>query len=477
LAAEVRALAHLAADAYRGTPEQERVDELARRIDEPVRVAVLGTVDDDRRMLVEALVGVPAVPDPHRYADPLQGADPGQTADPGRVGHAGQGTGPGSRGDVAVRYAYGARGVAAGPDAVVVTLAAPALRAVTLVDVPLAADGADRVRTLLGPPGPPVADAVVLLLHYGRAADAELLDRLHAAGQRGAIGVLVRGDGTRAAAEDTAQDTAQDAAEDAAAEYAADPQVRRVCEVVTPVSPSTALAAARLGDDEYRALRAAARPADGPGPRGDAHAAPAPPEVPPVLLERLGPTGARRALRLVRSGDGATRAELAAALVAHSGVADLQDLIASRFTGRADVLRTRSVLAGLEGVLRAAPPGGDAGRTLRYQLERVRAGAHELREAELLDLLRSGDLPLPDDALRAAELLLGSDGADVRTRLGLHADATVDEVRAAATRQPARWRELASHPMTSSRVREACRVLVRTCEQLVIEVDDPFAVR
>jgi hypothetical protein len=228
-------------------------------------------------------------------------------------------------------------------------------------------------------------------------------------------------------------------------------------------------------------LRAAARPAaDGPDAPGDAHAAPdgaAPPEVPPALLERLGPAGARRALRLVESGDGTTRAELAAALVAHSGVADLQELIASRFTGRADVLRTRSVLAGLEVVLRASPPAGEAGRRLRYQLERVRAGAHELREAELLDLLRSGDLPLPDDIRQAAELLLGSDGADVRTRLGLDADATVDEVRAAAARQPGRWRELASHPMASSRVREASRVLVRTCEQLVIEVDEPFTVR
>jgi hypothetical protein len=35
-----------------------------------------------------------------------------------------------------------------------------------------------------------------------------------------------------------------------------------------------------------------------------------------------------------------------------------------------------------------------------------------------------------------------------------------------------RWQELATHPVTSTRVREAAQVLVHTCEQLVAEVDD-----
>ena len=90
-----------------------------------------------------------------------------------------------------------------------------------------------------------------------------------------------------------------------------------------------------------------------------------------------------------------------------------------RIVRRADALRTRSVLAGLDALLRTAPPASDGGKRLRYQLERVRAGAHELREIELLDLLRSGDLPLPDDELRVAERLLGADGGDVAARLGL----------------------------------------------------------
>jgi hypothetical protein len=133
------------------------------------------------------------------------------------------------------------------------------------------------------------------------------------------------------------------------------------------------------------------------------------------------------------------------------------------------------VLAGLDAVLRTSPtPGGER---LRYQLEQVRAGAHELREIELLDVLRSGDVHLPDEDLRVAERLLGADGDDARARLGLPADATTEELRVAAAAQPERWRNLAAHPLVSTRVREAAQVLVRTCEWLLAEVGADPAVR
>ena len=64
LAGRVRELVRAARVAYHGSPAEGRLAELARRLDEPVRIAVLGTVDDGRRMLVEALVGTPAVPGP-----------------------------------------------------------------------------------------------------------------------------------------------------------------------------------------------------------------------------------------------------------------------------------------------------------------------------------------------------------------------------------------------------------------------------
>jgi hypothetical protein len=148
-------------------------------------------------------------------------------------------------------------------------------------------------------------------------------------------------------------------------------------------------------------------------------------------------------------------------------------VVESLFVRQADAVRARSVLTGLEAVVRAAPPGVDGARELRFELERIRAGAHELREIELLAVLLSDDLPLPEDARRAAERLLGANGRDVRSRLGLASDATVEQLHAEAAQQTARWRELAMHPVASTRVREAAQLLVRTSEELVIQVCGP----
>ena len=457
LAGQVRELVRSARAAYRGSPTERRLDELAHRLDEPLRIAVLATVDDGRRMLVEALIGTPDVPRPH---------------DGGRV---------------QVRYAFGDDQTNSrpdpGPDDVVVALAAPALRAMTIIDVPVP-DSSDPAP--LGPPGDaPMADAVVLLLHYGRPADLALLDLLDAAGHRGAIAVLA------------VADEAGAVAERAVREFGDDPAVRRVCHAVVPVAPATAVAAARLGDDEHRWLRqwvaSTPQPREGgpdragrvahvlaaagtrPATLATASATEAEPEIAAALLERLGPLGARRAVRLVRGGEGETHAELAGALVRHSGLGELQELIGSRFLSRSDALRSRSVLAGLAALLQAAPPPTDDGHRLQYQLERVRAGAHELRELELLDVLRSGDLHLPDEQRYAAERLLGADGDDSRARLGLGADATAGQVRAAAAAEAARWRQIAAHPVVTARVRDAAQVVVWTCERLEAEVADAVA--
>ena len=419
LAGQVRELVRSARAAYRGSPAEGRLDELADRLDEPLRIAVLATVDDGRRMIVEALIGTPDVP------RPADGAP------------------------VPVRYVFGAQQVEAGADAAVVALPAPALRAMTLIDVPVP-EGPDPA--LLGAPGDaPVADAVVLLLHYGRPEDLALLDLLHAVGHRGAIAVLA------------VADEAGAAAERAVREFGDDPAVRRVCHAVVPVAPATAMAAARLGDDEHRWLEQWV--ARAPEPHGDG--IDAAPEIAAGLLDRLGPLGARRALRLVRGGEGNTRAALAGALVRHSGLGELQELISSRFLSRADALRSRTVLAGLDALMQATPPGD--GRRLQYQLERIRAGAHELRELDLLDVLRRGDLHLPDEQRHAAERLLGADGHGARARLGLSDDATAEEVRAAAAAQVVRWRQVADHPVASARVRDAAQILVWTGERLPAE--------
>lgn len=136
---------------------------------------------------------------------------------------------------------------------------------------------------------------------------------------------------------------------------------------------------------------------------------------------------------------------------------------------RSGALKARSALRVLDAVVRSSPLDGDRAVRLRYQLERIRSGAHELTEIDLINELRSGTLPLVDEDRQAAEELLGAAGSEPRARLGLPADADTDDVRQAAERQLARWQRRASHPGVTRAVRDAAEVLVQTCEELLAQ--------
>ncbi len=138
---------------------------------------------------------------------------------------------------------------------------------------------------------------------------------------------------------------------------------------------------------------------------------------------------------------------------------------------RAEAIKARSALRVLDAVVRSSPLGGDRSIRLRYRLEQVRSEAHELAEIDLLDELRSGTLPLTFDERQVAEELLGAAGTGPRTRFGLGANADIGEVRQAAGQQLARWQRRAAHPATTRAVRDAAEVLVRTCEEVLAQVD------
>jgi hypothetical protein len=135
------------------------------------------------------------------------------------------------------------------------------------------------------------------------------------------------------------------------------------------------------------------------------------------------------------------------------------------------MLKARSALQELEAMVRSSSSGSDRATRLSYQLERIRAGAHQLTEIDLIDELRSGTLPLTDDERRVAEELLGTAGAQPWARLGLGADADTGEVRRAARAALARWQHRASHPASTRTVRNVAEVLVSTCEELLAKVD------
>ncbi|MGQ0480363.1 MAG: ATP-binding protein [Pseudonocardia sp.] len=131
---------------------------------------------------------------------------------------------------------------------------------------------------------------------------------------------------------------------------------------------------------------------------------------------------------------------------------------------RAQSLRARAALVELDELVRAVP---DTAEAVLYQLEQVRAGTHELAEMELLDALADGSILLHGDDRAGAERLLGLTDDRPTARLGLAADATPDDIRAALTDQLTYWRRQSGHPAVTSSTRRAAEILVRTCESLL----------
>jgi hypothetical protein len=146
--------------------------------------------------------------------------------------------------------------------------------------------------------------------------------------------------------------------------------------------------------------------------------------------------------------------------------ARVRRLVDGRLLPRAPALRTRRALTGLEAALRVPPPRGET-EALRYELDAIRSAAHELAELDLLDALVGGELCVPGDQRRTAEVLLGADGGAAWARLGCAPTAGPDDLRRAAAEQLAQWQRVAAHPASPAASRRLAGALVRTCERLL----------
>ena len=256
-----------------------------------------------------------------------------------------------------------------------------------------------------------------------------------------------------------------------AARYRADPTVRGLCQNVVAVAGLLAETGRTLRQAEHTALAAlAASPARRPGGAA-ALGGPVPArrrdatvtaEVRGRLLDRFGLFGIRLSTSLIRQGAD-TPVALAGELVARSGLGELEQVLHTQFTQRRDVLKARSALLAVDGVLRGAPRGTARGPLAR-EIEKVLAGAHEFTELRLLGALRSAPVTLPDGDAAEAERLLGDAGTAPAARLGLPADepptARHGGVRRARPLAAARGQPDAGAGATA----EACRAVVRSCE-------------
>lgn len=478
----VRALLRMARQAYADPLERDRIDDLERRLDEPLRVAIAGKVKAGKSTLLNGLVGEELAPtDASECTRIVTWYVDGLTYKATMHLHDGrQIVTPFSRQSGAIDVdlqGYPADRVAE----IRVEWPSSSLNELSLIDTPgiasISTDLSARTHqfVLAEADHESKADAVVYLMRHLHPTDIRFLESFQdtQAGRTNpinAIGVLSRADELAGA-----QDNALQSAARVAARYRNSPQVRRLCQTVVPVAGLLAQASATLRQSEYNLLaRIAALPTD----QLDVLTASADRFVDhdlvanvvstdrEQLLRRLGLFGVRQALIGIRNGTVDDAPSLAQHLFEQSGLAELRRVLTTQFAARRDVLKSQAALQALAQRLRISPPPQDVDR-LQFEIERLRSTAHVFNEIQLFAAIRSGAVGFTDGEMDAVESLLGSNGYDPTTRLGLDPAAPPEEIVGELNDRIRRWRARAENPLSSRELSDAAQVLVRTCEGML----------
>lgn len=183
-----------------------------------------------------------------------------------------------------------------------------------------------------------------------------------------------------------------------------------------------------------------------------------------ALLHRFGLFGLRLATTLIRRGFDTTES-LSAELVSRSGLGELRETVGRLFADRRDALKARAALLGLEALLRSDPQPNT--QELFLDLHRILANAHEFRELRLLAALRTDRTGLPADLVDEAAQLTGGQGRSPAERLGGSSEGELLATAAGALEQ---WRYHAENPLAAGTARQAAQVVVRSCEELIAEL-------
>lgn len=455
------------------------------RLEEPLRVAIAGKMKSGKSTLLNALVGEEIAPTDAGECTRVvtwyeHGARPRATLHPSA----------GPPRELAIHRADGRLELDLDGeppeqiDRLAIEWPSPSLRTTTLVDTPgidslTAAVSLRTTRFLTPEDEPSAADAIIYLLRHLHASDVRFLESFRdtafgRATMVNTLGVLSRADEIGAGRIDALL-----SARTVAARYRDHPVVRQLCSTVVPVAGLLAQAGRTLRQSEYADLEALAGcprdvtdgllisvdrfvQADAP--------VPVPAERRAALLERLGVFGIRLGITFVRAGmrDATT---LANEMVRRSGLDEVRRLLALQFSERSGLLKGRSALLGLERVLRDRPRAGT--EAISAAVERIMAGAHELRELTLLSALRASRVSFAafgTDEDLVAERLLGAAGTAAPRRLGLGRNTTDGELRSASVEAVRVWRARAASTLVDRETTAACHVVARSCEGVLAEL-------
>lgn len=475
--------AYQADPAYRHRPDvHDELQRIGGRLNQPIRIALAGTLKAGKSTLVNALVGEDIAPTDATEATRIvtwfrHGPTPKVTANHrgGRRSYVPIGRDPGE-GGLTFDFA------SLDPEDIVdldVEWPAAELIDTTIIDTPgtssLSRDVSERTLRLLVPDdGVPRVDAVVFLLRTLNAADTALLKQIGelvggSAGALGVIGVASRADEIGAGRID-----AMLSAKDVATRFTAEMERTGTCQAVVPVSGLLALTARTLRQSEFVALERLAGVDAAELTKAmlsvdrfvrEDSSLPVDAATRAALLDRFGMFGIRISIAVLRAGVGDSVA-LADELLERSGLVALRDVIDQQFAQRSDLLKAHTALLSLRQFVQHNPIY--ATPYILADIDPLLADTHAFEELRLLSQLRSRPTTLNDDEMASLRRIIGGSGTDPASRLGLQPDNPYDGPRAAFAAAQ-RWRRRAEHPLNDPFTSRACRAAVRSAEALVAD--------
>lgn len=479
--------AYRADPAYRQRPDiHDELERIGRRLNQPMRIALAGTLKAGKSTLVNALVGDTIAPTDATEATRIvtwfrHGPTPKVTANHrgGRrtnVPIARRSDGPPDQQGLTFDFA-----MLDPVDVIDLDVEWPAAELVdaTIIDTPgtssLSRDVSARTLRLLVPDdGVPRVDAVVFLLRTLNAPDIALLKQIGelVGGSSGALGVI--GVASRADEIGAGRIDAMMSAKDVAQRFTTEMERTGICQAVVPVSGLLALTARTLRQSEFVALEklAGVDPADLTKAmlsvdrfvREDS-TLPVDAATRAALLDRFGMFGLRISIAVLRAGVSDSVA-LAQELLERSGLVALRDVIDQQFAQRSDLLKAHTALLSLRQFVQRHPVY--ATPRILADIDPLLADTHAFEELRLLSQLRSRQTTLNDDEMASLRRLIGGSGTDVASRLGLPPGDDSDGPRAAFAAAQ-RWRRRADHPLNDPFTARACRAAVRSAEAIIAE--------
>lgn len=464
------------------TPALSEIEVLDQRLDQPLRVALVGSVKAGKSTLLNGLLGERIAPTDARECTRIvtwyhYGKIPKVSA---KMVNGETMSLPARRQQD--RLELDLQGLTPEEfERLDVTWPAPGIQGITLIDTPgtssISQDVSQQTsRFLLPEQGAAGADAVVYLLRSLHESDIRYMRTLrehtrYRGAAIGSIAVLSRADELG-----SGRLTAMLSINNAIDRLRKHPDLEGVCETVVPVAGLMGTGAMTLRQADFAVLGdLAAHPPEATGSlliSGERFITAKDEWLPPErtridLVDRFGMYGIRLALAALRGGV-SDASELSEELLRRSGLDELRRVIDVHFRQRQSELKAHSIVLALHKLLRHHPAAG--ADQLLVQADAHMVKAHTFTEMQLIGRIAGGKLNLPDETVAGLERLIGGRGSDAQVRLGLENTADVQQMLGSAVAQLGHWRELQDNPLLDRETLEACRVAERSCEMMIVDL-------